>query len=370
LQFTISATDPDGDALEYSAAGLPLGASFDSQTQSFSWTPNYDQAGTYNNIAFSVSDGNLSDTQTISIIVSNVNQPPQVTILSPSSGTSDPNQPVTFTTTYTDLDGWQNIKYVQFLVNTSTSSKNCFLGYYNQNTNRLFLRNDSNTAWLGGYAPGSSNIIENSYAQLDCSQTTVSGIDDTLTIEWRVIFKSSFAGGKNTYLYVIDDGNLYDGWRKKGTWTISNNAPFVGTIEPSSGESAADEPVSFITTYNDPDGWLNLKQASFLINTNVSGKDGFYSYYDQNANKLYLRNDSNTAWLGGYAPGSSNIIENSYAQLDCSQTTVSGIDDTLTIEWRVIFKSSFAGGKNTYLYVIDDGNLYDGWRKKGIWEIR
>jgi len=59
LQFTISASDPDGDSLIYSASNLPQGASFDPDTQTFSWTPDYGQSGVYPNIRFEVSDGEL-----------------------------------------------------------------------------------------------------------------------------------------------------------------------------------------------------------------------------------------------------------------------------------------------------------------------
>ena len=64
LQFTISATDADGDTLTYSATNLPDGATFNAATRTFSWTPNYVQSGTYANVTFRVSDG-LTTTQEI-----------------------------------------------------------------------------------------------------------------------------------------------------------------------------------------------------------------------------------------------------------------------------------------------------------------
>jgi len=54
---------------------LPLGASFDSATRTFSWTPGYGQSGAYNNVHFQVSDGKLTDSEDIAITVSNVVQP-------------------------------------------------------------------------------------------------------------------------------------------------------------------------------------------------------------------------------------------------------------------------------------------------------
>ena len=161
-----------------------------------------------------------------------VNNPPQVGTITPSSGSSQPEVLNSVTTTYTDPDGWRNLQYANLLVNASAITKtNCFYGYYNQNTNKLYLRNDADTAWLGGYLPGSANTIENSYAKLNCAQTTVSGSGTTLTVQWAVTFKQPFTGAKKTYLYVRDDANAYNGWTQKGTWAI-NNPPIITQIIP------------------------------------------------------------------------------------------------------------------------------------------
>ncbi|MBM2832509.1 MAG: exported protein of unknown function, partial [Dehalococcoidia bacterium] len=103
LTFAISATDPEGDPLTYSASNLPPGASFDPPTRSFSWTPGYDQAGTWPGIRFSISDGSLTDWEGIAITVTNVNQPP---VLAPiGNKTVSEGQLLTITASATDLDG-------------------------------------------------------------------------------------------------------------------------------------------------------------------------------------------------------------------------------------------------------------------------
>jgi hypothetical protein len=74
LNFSLSASDSDGDSLNYSATGLPSGASFNEATGTFSWTPGNTQTGSYN-LTFSVSDGNLSDVKAVSINVLKSVQP-------------------------------------------------------------------------------------------------------------------------------------------------------------------------------------------------------------------------------------------------------------------------------------------------------
>lgn len=68
LQFTVNATDAEGDPLTYSASGLPAGASFDATTKTFNWTPSLSQVGSYT-VHFEASDGQLSSSKEVVITV-------------------------------------------------------------------------------------------------------------------------------------------------------------------------------------------------------------------------------------------------------------------------------------------------------------
>jgi len=68
LNFTVKASDTDGDSLTYSASGLPTGATLNNKSGLFSWTPTAGQEGTYK-ITFKASDGTFSDSETASISV-------------------------------------------------------------------------------------------------------------------------------------------------------------------------------------------------------------------------------------------------------------------------------------------------------------
>jgi hypothetical protein len=74
LTFLISATDADNDPLTYESVSLPQGATFDSDPDSptyltFEWTPG--EKGIYS-ATFSVTDGMATVTQTIPIIVTDL----------------------------------------------------------------------------------------------------------------------------------------------------------------------------------------------------------------------------------------------------------------------------------------------------------
>jgi hypothetical protein len=111
LLVVISATDPTNDQLDFSfGATFPDGAMLDSNK--FSWTPTFADAGTHT-IVFIVKESkripSLSDTQTVTITVNNVNQKP--VLVNPGVITGVMNQLLTFSLSATDPDN-DSITYV------------------------------------------------------------------------------------------------------------------------------------------------------------------------------------------------------------------------------------------------------------------
>lgn len=100
LTFSVSATDPDGDPIAYSATGLPSGASFSGRT--FRWTPTYGQAGNYQ-VTFTASDGQNQDSATITITVVKVNRAPVLGEI--DDRFIDQDQSVAFPLAASDPDG-------------------------------------------------------------------------------------------------------------------------------------------------------------------------------------------------------------------------------------------------------------------------
>lgn len=85
LNFSLSAVDPDGSTLIFSALNLPAGAIFNPVTRNFRWTPGYDQSGTYPKVHFEVFDGQYKVFENITITVNDVNRAPTLT-LTPANG--------------------------------------------------------------------------------------------------------------------------------------------------------------------------------------------------------------------------------------------------------------------------------------------
>ncbi len=105
FEFTVSASDADGDSLSFSADNLPPEAVFDPATQVFSWTPAAGQNGVYTNISFTVTDDGdqpRSDSEDITITVSANSAP----VLDPIGDTSAyEGELLEFTVSASDADG-------------------------------------------------------------------------------------------------------------------------------------------------------------------------------------------------------------------------------------------------------------------------
>jgi VCBS repeat-containing protein len=104
LSFTASATDADlpAQSLSYSLAGAPAGATINATTGVFSWTPTEAQGPGSYSFDILVSDGTLTDSETITVTVTEVNDAP---ILGPiGNQTIAEGSPLSFTATATDAD--------------------------------------------------------------------------------------------------------------------------------------------------------------------------------------------------------------------------------------------------------------------------
>ena len=104
LSFIISATDADfpNQALVYSATGLPTGATFDTATRTFSWTPTEDQGPSAPVVTFSVSDGVVTTSEAVTITVTEVNVAPVLQAI--TNQTINAGALLTFTASATDAD--------------------------------------------------------------------------------------------------------------------------------------------------------------------------------------------------------------------------------------------------------------------------
>ena len=100
--YTVTATDIDGDTLAYSLTTFPAGMAIDAATGVISWTPA--NGVTSESVTVEVTDGQVTDSQTFTILVTAVNDAPEITEVSATIDTDEDNTG-SVTLNATDVDG-------------------------------------------------------------------------------------------------------------------------------------------------------------------------------------------------------------------------------------------------------------------------
>jgi len=143
--------------------------------------------------------------------------------LPPKVGTFEADPPVgrvggwvTFTTTYSDLNGYEDLDWAFFFLDRQPPmGEGGLAAAYYRPANILWLKG------VGACQPGEPGFLGTEYITLDCSATSVSGTGDTLAINWHARPNQCFAGGCSwNYAaeYVADsvgqqDTGLVGWWR-------------------------------------------------------------------------------------------------------------------------------------------------------------
>jgi hypothetical protein len=156
-----------------------------------------------------------------------------------------------------------------------------------------------------------------------------------------------------------------------------NLAPAVGAVIPAAGSGSAGVQTAFITSWREEpigpaplqDYWEELKQCYFHVGASPALPGNVTLMYNVQKNKLWMLNDSGTAWTGGCEPGSANILENGQAQVDCALTGVHGYGQRLMVAWAITFKPGFTGTKKTYLKCTDRLGAKSQGQRIGSWTI-
>jgi len=127
----------------------------------------------------------------------------------------------TFTFTFTDAAGWQDIGIVNILINGSLDGRNaCYLAY-SRPFNTLYLVDDAGGSLLGGINPNGAGNLTNSQCGVSGGISSAVGGGNILTLTLSFQFQSLFAGNRVIYGATRTNGDaLTSGWQAIGVWTV------------------------------------------------------------------------------------------------------------------------------------------------------
>lgn len=298
--------------------------------------------------------------------------PPVNASLTPNNGTLVTFQKTLLTSVFTDPGGANNMKTCYLLLNTSFSNDNAGYFFYNALKNRLYLRKGDTYEYIGGFTPGSNQVIDNGYIMLYCKDTQVIKAGNSMTIKWSIALKTQFANKiVDAWMRVTNKDGLPGDWTQVGVFNVNGHAPVNVSLTPNTGSIAKTVKTTLSSEYSDAGGYANLKNlylapAASIADINSKG----YFLYDSVNNKLFVRSAGSSSFLGGFAPGSSNVIDNGVIKLYCADTTISRVGNSITVNWSVSFDSAYPEAScNAYMMVTNQIGKSDPWKQMGAFTL-
>ncbi|KKP51745.1 hypothetical protein A3K01_03975 [candidate division WWE3 bacterium RIFOXYD1_FULL_43_17] len=217
LTFTASAADPDS-SLTYSLINAPTGASIGSTSGFFTFTPTESQGPNSYNLTVSVTDGNTSDTEDITITVNEVNVVPVVNDFSVSTD-EDRSKDITLNVTDPDLPG-NTFSYILGTSPTHGSLGPISSGQTTYTPNSEYNGSDSFTYKVN------DGSADSDFATVSI---TVDSINDAPSINTTA---PNSATEDTLYTYDADETDV-DG--PSAVWTKSASDTCNGSLDSSSG---------------------------------------------------------------------------------------------------------------------------------------
>jgi hypothetical protein len=273
LEFTITATDPDGDTLTYSASNLPTGSEFDPDTQTFIWTPDYEQAGNYD-VVFTVTDDgtpNLSDSETVTVTV-----PPANSILFVNFYNNIEDEEWNG---YSDLANYlRNIGFIveEARLNPITASdlSGYSIVFFGGDTSRVISDNEATT--LRNFVENGAGLLLAGNLGVQTYAATLNSSLNQVGNPWGIIFEENMVCDPNDYVEYPDD---------------PDGGVEFALIYPSSGHPAVEGVGTFL---------LNWGCSLTISNSAVSiATTGNYAWLDENA----VWDEEASVWFCQYDDG-------------------------------------------------------------------
>jgi len=129
--------------------------------------------------------------------------------------------PTTYTFTFTDTNGWQDISVANILINAAIDGRHgCYLAFV-PSSNSLLLVDDAGDAggpYSGMALPG-SGAVSNSQCSISGAGASVSGSGNTLTLTLPITFSQSFAGNQLFFL-AARSNTANSNWQAVGSVSV------------------------------------------------------------------------------------------------------------------------------------------------------
>ena len=290
-----------------------------------------------------------------------------------SGGPTNPvSSPQTITVTARDADGAANIYRVYFLINNNSFiPQNTCHGFYDRQTNALYLYNDALNTLFGPLTPGTAGTLQNSQCSLNGSTSAVvsaTGTDLVLNLGFSLSGSYS-AFPRGIYFWTRDQEVNDTGWVQTGIWG-NLGPPQPPTVFSATPANPTGSPQTFTLVARDSNGFFDINRVYFQVYSSPTvPANSCHGFYDRAANAFFLYNDAVTALSGPLTPGSAGTLQNSQCILNgATSTPVSGAGTDLTVTIGLSLQGAYAANQQrVYLWLTDNSGLGTGWIQTSIW---
>jgi hypothetical protein len=289
------------------------------------------------------------------------NAEPTTVSISPSTGRIIHDEPTLFTAKFDDADGWSNLRFAELKVTAGGSAPVCAVRY-NDDRGTFQLYDDG---WSDAGAPGSGGIASNDNCALDPTQSAVAGSGSQLTVEFSLEFSPSFLGRHGLRLWAQDDPRTESSHDKRGSIIVEEppQPPATVSVTPDAATIEVGTQVVISASYEDGNGWQNLRYGELRVNA-TNSSPFCRLQYNQNENRFRLREGD--IWVDAGQPGSGGVTANAECAFDASASSVGGNGDTLTVSFAITFTAEFAGRHGLRLKAKDDSATHTPLTKHGF----
>ena len=287
--------------------------------------------------------------------------PTSVSVMGAGSDSAQQN----LTYTFRDPNGYADLVNLYGIIGRKLSSTFSCEWKYVTATRSLYLLDDTASTWTGPVTPGTGNLLQNSMCAIGGSGFAVGGTGTDLAITIPTHFLHP--GNSTFYLYAEDAGGNNSGWQTLSTWSVPGaQSPQSVAASPASGSGLGSV---FTFSFSDGNGYGDLSVVNGLIQAGTSLGNACMWKFDRNWNRLYLLNDSGSAYLGPVTPGSSSTLENSQCKITADSIALQS-GNSLSLSMTLAFKAGFAGTKTLYLDAVDYAGADTGWQSRGTWIVQ
>jgi hypothetical protein len=292
--------------------------------------------------------------------------------LTPDSGTGSSR---VFSGVFNEAQGSGALSWVQMLIAAAGDGggQPFCLVHYDVHGNSFWVYSDLDGFFQGPIAPHApSGMLQASTCALDTFNSSVTRLGTQLTVNMRLVFKSS--ADRKVYLRTYDDNGTDTGMVQRGVWTMYPlGLPWM-TVTPGTGNSST--PLFDATFHADPygnQGSLPRGWQQFLVaaDSTGGGQPFCFIHYDRAGGAFWMYSSDVGFFLGPVAPGAvSNALDSSACTINTAASTAGiAADYSSSLTLPLTLKAPMSGPKKLYMRMMDPLLRDSGWQEVGTYQV-